>query len=112
MLIGACIVISYSGWWKTFTDIRSKYISFQQHRRNEGIAALLQPRLITAEWSFLIWSFVVSVALINALRPMPIGWDDLGVYMNYPKIMAQTGEYILGLGMYTWQLITGTGFLF
>lgn len=26
--------------------------------------------------------------------------------------MAQTGEYILGAGMYTWQLITGTGFFF
>lgn len=32
--------------------------------------------------------------------------------MNFPKIMAQTGEYLLGAGTYTWQLITGTGFLF
>ena len=43
---------------------------------------------------------------------MPIGWDDLGVYMNFPKIMATTGEMLLGSGMYTWQLVTGTGFLF
>lgn len=43
---------------------------------------------------------------------MPIGWDDLGVYMNFPRIMALSGEYLLGAGMYTWQLVTGTGFLF
>lgn len=43
---------------------------------------------------------------------MPIGWDDLGAYMNFPKIMALTGEYILGAGMYPWQMITGTGYFF
>lgn len=43
---------------------------------------------------------------------MPIGWDDLGVYMNQPKMLALTGEALQGAGMYTWQLITGSGFLF
>jgi hypothetical protein len=32
--------------------------------------------------------------------------------MNFPKIMAASGYYLEGAGMYTWQLITGTGFLF
>jgi hypothetical protein len=53
-------------------------------------------------------TFLINVSLINAIRPMPIGWDDLGAYMNFPKIMALTGEYILGAGMYPWQMITGT----
>ena len=57
-------------------------------------------------------SLVLSVSLINALRPMPIGWDDLGVYMNFPKIMATSGQLLEGGGLYIWQLITGTGFLF
>lgn len=42
---------------------------------------------------------------------MPIGWDDLGVYMNYPRIMAITGSILHGSGIFTWQLITGSGFL-
>lgn len=42
---------------------------------------------------------------------MPIGWDDLGVYMNFPKIIATTGNLLEGAGFYAWQLITGTGFL-
>lgn len=55
---------------------------------------------------------MMSVAMISIIRPMPIGWDDLGVYMNYPKILALTGESLSWVGMYTWQLITGSGFLF
>ena len=42
---------------------------------------------------------------------MPIGWDDLGVYMNYPRIMAITGSALEWAGMYTWQIVTGSGFL-
>ena len=60
----------------------------------------------------MVLSFLIGVSLINAIRPMPIGWDDLGVYMNFPKMMALSGETLLGAGMYAWQLITGTGFLF
>jgi hypothetical protein len=43
---------------------------------------------------------------------MPIGWDDLGVYMNYPQIMANNGVIIKGIGMMTWQTLTGIGFMF
>jgi hypothetical protein len=32
--------------------------------------------------------------------------------MNFPKIMATGGHLLEGAGMYAWQLITGTGFLF
>ena len=72
---------------------------------------MIRPRLLTVEFAFLIVSFLVSVALINVIRPMPIGWDDLGVYMNFPRIMAITGSALEGTGTYTWQLITGSGFL-
>ena len=33
-----------------------------------------------------------SSNIISILRPMPIGWDDLGVYMNYPRLIALSGE--------------------
>ena len=32
--------------------------------------------------------------------------------MNFPKMLALTGEALPGAGMYVWQLITGSGFLF
>jgi len=52
------------------------------------------------------------VNCLNVLRPFPIGWDDLGVYMNYPKILAQFGGNVALGKMYPWELFTGIGFLF
>lgn len=45
-------------------------------------------RLLSIEFGFFFLTFLLGVALVNIIRPMPIGWDDLGVYMNFPKIMA------------------------
>ena len=59
----------------------------------------------------MILFFVIATNLVNIVRPFPIGWDDLGVYMNFPKLMA----YALSTsnqGMVFWQTFTGIGFLF
>jgi hypothetical protein len=96
----------------TYKDIKNKYIEFDQHESDTGSTLdFLSPRLLTAEFGFLIVTFLISVSLINAIRPMPIGWDDLGVYMNFPRMMAVTGSILEWAGMFTWQLITGSGFL-
>ena len=72
----------------------TRRILYAQHSSNSGILEAINPRLLTAEFGFFVISFLVSVSLINAIRPMPIGWDDLGVYMNFPRIMALTGNYL------------------
>lgn len=54
----------------------------------------------------------MGVSFVSIMRPMPIGWDDLGVYMNWPKIMALNEEVLHWAGFFAWQIITGTGFLF
>lgn len=99
-LCGILSLASFLGWKHTYRDIRTYAIFLPSSGRP------FHPYTLSAEISFLLFGFVASVSLISSLRPMPIGWDDLGVYMNFPKIMAQTGEYLLGAGTYTWQLIT------
>jgi len=99
-------------WRKYKTFFQNSFAEYELNQTNKGIYEVIQPRLLSAEVAYFLLSFLISVSLINALRPMPIGWDDLGVYMNYPKIMSMTGEYLRGASMYSWQLITGTGFLF
>jgi hypothetical protein len=104
--------MSWTGWRETYRDIRGRSIELEQHTLyTDSLLDMIRPRLLSMEFAFLVVSFLVSVALINVIRPMPIGWDDLGVYMNYPRIMALTGSTLTGAGMYTWQLITGSGFL-
>ncbi len=53
---------------------------------------------------------VISMNLVNIVRPYPIGWDDLGVYMNYPKLIALS-ESTSNMGIVLWQTFTGIGFL-
>ncbi len=112
IVCGILLIVGIPGWIATYRDISTRYIEFDQHdTTSDSILAIANPRLLTAEFAFLIISFLISVSLINAIRPMPIGWDDLGIYMNFPRIMALTGSALEWAGTFTWQLITGSGFL-
>jgi hypothetical protein len=112
ILLGILIIIAIPGFMTTYRDIQKARAVFENHTLSGNLLEAVNPRLLSAEFAFLIISFLIGVSLISALRPMPIGWDDLGVYMNFPKIMAMEGEYLKWAWMYAWQLITGTGFLF
>ncbi len=69
-------------------------------------------RLISTEFLFLISTFLLSVNLISIVRPFPIWWDDLWVYMNYPQLMAESGSIISLWSMYAWETFTGIGYMF
>jgi hypothetical protein len=105
-------VVGWQGWIRTYSDIRKPILVLDNHETGKWLYALINPRLLSLEFAFLALTLMMSVAWISIIRPMPIGWDDLGVYMNQPKMLALTGEALQGAGMYTWQLITGSGFLF
>ncbi|HRI36263.1 MAG TPA: hypothetical protein PK765_04280 [bacterium] len=68
-------------------------------------------KLITGEWAIIVATLVIGVGFLNIIRPTPIGWDDLGVYMNYPKLIAANGSIPEGVGFVPWQLVTAVGFL-
>lgn len=108
------VLLSALGWKEyagMFKSLLKPVFTADNHDADGGLVKLVALRLVTTEILFLILTFLVSVSLVNAVRPMPIGWDDLGVYMNFPKIMAQTG-YVGQLGIVAWQSFTGIGFLF
>ena len=105
--------LSYRGFIESWHDIQERKMSFAWHDLSKNtFIDVFAPKLVIAEIAFLFITFIFSVSLISILRPMPIGWDDLGAYMNYPKIMALSGASLAGNGLYLWQLITGTWFLF
>lgn len=100
-------------WHKeTYSDITKRYITLENHALDGTIAESLNLKLLSIEFGFIFLTFLLGISLISIIRPMPIWWDDLGVYMNFPKIMATTGTLLEWAGMYVWQLITATGFLF
>ena len=53
-------------------------------------------KLASSEFLFLVSTLILGVSLISVLRPFPIGWDDLGTYMNHPHLLA-TAKSIISL---------------
>lgn len=60
---------------------------------------------------FIILLFLgISLNLLDLVRPIPTGWDDLGRYMNVPKVLADTGRLPKGNIGWPWALWTALGF--
>lgn len=95
--------------YKEFVSIIKSIFSFQF---TFDIKEWSYLKLLSTEF-FTIFSFIVlSVWLISIVRPFPIWWDDLWVYMNYPHLMAEAGNLLSLWGMYAWQAFTGIWYMF
>lgn len=59
------------------------------------------------------WLLVTYLALnfVNVVRPFPIGWDDLGRYLNQPRLLVSYGAFIPTLSTFSWEYVTSIGFL-
>ncbi len=62
---------------------------------------------------FLGWLLLSYLALnfLNVVRPFPIGWDDLGSYLNRPRLLASYGSFIAPMSQFQWEYLTSLGFL-
>jgi len=86
--------------------------SFLQKEYKLSIKEWSYLKLISTEFFALLSFFVLTVALVTIIRPFPIGWDDLGVYMNYPHLIAEAWNLLSLTSMYSWQAFTSIGYLF
>ena len=84
-------IIAYKEIIQSLMSLWTYKIEFSNHRPNGTFFEQIALPLISTEILFMILTYLISVNFINIVRPMPIGWDDLGVYMNYPQIMANNG---------------------
>ena len=95
--------------WEWFINYR---VSFKNHNLSDSsLIKNIAPKLLSTEFLFIVWSIILAVNLISIVRPMPIGWDDLWVYMNYPRQMANAGTLDFLGGMYAWQVLTGIWYM-
>lgn len=67
-------------------------------------------------WSpkvLLLFSLIALLALnfLSVVRPFPIGWDDLGRYINSPRLLVSYGQAIPTMGTFQWEYLTSLGFL-
>lgn len=99
-------------WYFWKNQILDYYQEFTQKEYKVNIKQWSYLRLLTTEFFALLSFFVLSVALVSIFRPFPIGWDDLGVYMNYPHLMAEAGNILSLWWMYSWQVFTWIWYMF
>lgn len=104
--------ISYKEIFENIKSLWNYKIEFNRWDKNGNFIDFINFPLISAEISFIVLTFLIWVNLVNIVRPMPIWWDDLGVYMNYPKMFAASGEILSWVGLMAWQSITWIGYLF
>ncbi len=66
----------------------------------------------TSVHMWLTWLLISYLALnfLNVIRPFPIGWDDLGSYLNTPRLLASYGHFISNLSRFQWEYLTSLGF--
>lgn len=62
---------------------------------------------------FLLLISLVFMAnnLIELIRPYPMGFDDLNVYINNAQLMAKSGALVSGAISYYWELFLSLGFI-
>lgn len=104
-------LISHKITLSPYGEKRTLFSPAQKQTSTTGITSFFMA-LFLAEFAFLIINFLIGVNLINVLRPMPIGWDDMGVYMNYGNLIAQAEKMLPLAGMLPWFLVTAIGYVF
>ena len=59
------------------------------------------------------WLLVSYLALnfLEVVRPFPIGWDDLGSYLNRPRLLVSYGHFLYSMSGFDWTYLTSLGFL-
>ncbi len=101
------ILFSYKNIISDFKWLFSYKIELDNHVLDwNDLVKKINLYLLSSEFLFLVASLIISINFISIIRPMPIGWDDLWVYMNYPRQMVNSWDVTFLWGMYAWQIFT------
>ncbi|OGJ59853.1 hypothetical protein A2881_01830 [Candidatus Peribacteria bacterium RIFCSPHIGHO2_01_FULL_55_13] len=97
ILLLAVPALSYKSvlhWWKM---LRAK------------IPVDLPPWSPTILIGWLLLSYL-ALNFLTVIRPFPIGWDDLGSYLNRPNLLVSYGHFIYSMAAFQWEYLTAVGF--
>lgn len=70
----------------------------------------VKPYDVCVPLSWLLLSYL-ALNFLSVVRPFPIGWDDLGSYLNRPRLLVSYGHFIHSMAPFDWAYLTSLGFL-
>lgn len=97
------LVLVIAGWcWR---EIRDAWMAF--FRRSIALrSSFAGPQV----WLTFAFCAFLSHNFLELMRPIPIGFDDLGLYMIIPKVLSEQGTLITGVDSYAWGILMSLGF--
>lgn len=106
-------VLSYKELKNIFLWIVNyKFLIDDHNFESDNFLDKLNLKLLTTEFFFIIITFLISVNFVSIFRPMPIWWDDLWVYMNYPQMLANSWIIWNFWWIMSWQIFTWIWYMF
>jgi hypothetical protein len=99
LLLALTIAVSYrdARYWLT----RFLYDTFPLRRSWYSFTLLCGLLLLT-------W---FAFNFLTVMRPFPIGWDDLGSYLNRPRLLVSYGSFISDMSTFQWEYLSALGYL-
>ena len=99
---GFLILIPIAGFRFTLAWLRSAWQSRWEVQTAFHAAAPL---------IFWLLMSIIAFNFFTVVRPFPIGWDDLGHYINLPRQLSVTNQILPGIPAIQWEYLTSLGFL-
>ncbi|MBU1123902.1 hypothetical protein KJ652_04890 [Patescibacteria group bacterium] len=100
--------------WTLFVLVPLIGFKHSKHWLNKSIKTEWKVELSWRDPVILLTWLLISYLAFNFLsvvRPFPIGWDDLGSYLNRPRLMVSYGHFIFSMAPFFWEYLTSVGFL-
>ena len=92
-------------------------LAFQKHTKKWLRASYRERWFVDKRWHsmaiFLAWILlsILTLNYLSVIRPFPIGWDDLGRYINGPRQISLYGQIIPTMSTIQWEYVTALGYL-
>lgn len=97
------LVLVIAGWcWREIRDVWAAFF-----RRSMALRCPFAGAQVWLAFSFFV---LLSHNVLELMRPIPIGFDDLGLYMIIPKVLSEQGALITGVDSYAWGIFMSLGF--
>ena len=99
VLLAAILAAGYKDAWYWIKKLRDASFTYE---------APVYAGTLLLGWILLSY---LALNFLNVVRPFPIGWDDLGRYLNQPRLLVSYGHFIPTLASFQWEYMTSLGFL-
>jgi hypothetical protein len=107
-------IFTFASGWILFGVVPLLFYKHSLYWLRQFFGASWEREYMFASVTMLLgWLLITYLAInfLNVVRPFPIGWDDLGSYLNRPRLMVSYGHFIHSMAPFQWEYLSSLGYL-